>query len=245
MQEAGVGLAGPHRAGHDTRNDVRRPRRVVEAPARRRRQRAVGREVRHVGLPVAEEHLDHVRDALVDVVLREVEPVAHGEQVAQGDGVARVVAGGPLGHRSGGIEVEPPVADEQADHGVEHRLGHRPAQQRCVGGHPRRRTVEVLQRSLVALDDDAPAVHDDDGEGLGHRPVVGEDVVEQRRQIDPGRELARGPLLGRPFHAGGLRRQRDQAAHTEERKAISAALVSAGFSCWTQCAAPSTTVVPR
>ena len=182
---------------------------------------------------------------VVDVVLHEVEPVAHGQHLAQRDGVARVVVVGPLGHGGGGVEVEPPVADEQADHRVEHRLGHRPAEQRRVGGHRRGRAVEVLQCALVALDDDAPAVHDDDGERLGQRPVVVEDLVEQRGQVDAGREIARGPVLGRPVHAGGLRRQRDQVAHTEERKDNSAALVSAGFSCWTQWAAPSTTVVPR
>ena len=245
MQEPRVALAGPHRAGHDARDDVRRPRRVVETLARRRRQWAVGGEVRHVGLAVAEEHLHGVGDAVVDVVLHEVEPVAHGEQLAQGDGVARVVGRGPLGHRRRGIEVEPALADEQSDHRVQHRLGDRPAEQRRVGGHPRRRAVEVLQCALVALDDEPPAVHDEDGEGLGHGPLVVEDVVEQRRQVDAGREIAQGPVPGRPVQAGGLRRQRDEVAHTEERKDSSAALVSAGFSCWTQWAAPSTTVVPR
>ena len=79
MQEAGVVLGRPDRAGHDARDDVRRPRRIVEARPGGRGQRAVGGEMRHVGLPVAEQHLHHVRDAVVDVVLHEVEPVAHRE----------------------------------------------------------------------------------------------------------------------------------------------------------------------
>jgi hypothetical protein len=49
--------------------------------------------VGHVRLTGAEEHLDHIGDPLVDVVLDEIEPVAHGQQLAQRDGVARVVGG--------------------------------------------------------------------------------------------------------------------------------------------------------
>ena len=64
--------------------------------------------------PVAEEHLDHVGDAAVDVVLHEVQPVAHGEQLAQRDGVAGVAPVGPLGHVGRSIEVEPTLTDEQA-----------------------------------------------------------------------------------------------------------------------------------
>ena len=55
------------------------------------------------------------------------------------------------------------------------------------------------------------------------------------RSTPAGRSPA-GHVLGGPGHPGGLRRQRDQVAHTEARKASSAALVSAGFSCCTQCA---------
>ena len=103
----------------------------------------------------------------------------------------------------------------------------------------------MLQCALVALEDEPPAVHDEDGEGLGHGPLVVEDIVEQRCEVDAGREIAHGPVPGRPVQAGGLRRQRDEVAHTEERNDNSAALVSAGFSCCTQCAAPWMTVVPR
>ena len=103
----------------------------------------------------------------------------------------------------------------------------------------------MLQLALIALGDDAPAVDDEHGEGLGQRTVVVEDLVEQRRQVDARWERALGPVLGGPGHTGGLWRQRDQAAHTEARKANSAAFVSAGFSCCTQWPAPSTTVVPR
>ena len=103
----------------------------------------------------------------------------------------------------------------------------------------------MLQRALIVLGHDAPAVHDEDGECLGQWPVGVEDLVEQRGQVDAGGQLALGPVLGGPVHTGGLPRQRDQVAHTEERKANSAALVSAGFSCCTQWPAPSITVAPR
>ena len=103
----------------------------------------------------------------------------------------------------------------------------------------------MLQRALVALGHEAPAVDDEDGEGPGQRATVVEDLVEQWVEVHAARHFARRPLLGRPVHAGGLRRQRDESAHTEERNDNRAALVSAGFSCCTQWAAPSTTVVPR
>ena len=58
---------------------------------------------------------------------------------------------GPLGHGGRRVEVEPAVADEEADHGVQHGLGHRPAEQRRLRRHRRGRAVEVLERALVAL----------------------------------------------------------------------------------------------
>ena len=102
----------------------------------------------------------------------------------------------------------------------------------------------MLQRALVALGDDPPAVDHDDGERLGERPVVVEGLVEQRGQVDTRRERAFRPALGGPVHAGGLAWQRDQVAHTEARNDSRAALVSAGRSCCTQWPAPSTTVAP-
>ena len=113
-----------------------------------------------------------------------------------------------------------PSATSRPDHRVQYRLRHRPAEQRCLGCHRRGRTVEVLQRALVALGHDAPAVDDQHGEGLGHRPIVVEDLVEQRVEVDARRHVARGPVLGGPGRSGGLRRQRDQAAHHrgEERQ---------------------------
>jgi hypothetical protein len=140
--------------------------------------------VRHVGLALAEEHLHHVRDAVVDVVLDEVEAVAHGEEVAQRDGVARVGRVGPLGHRGGCVEIEPAGAHHETHHGVQHRLGHGPAEQRRPGRHRRGRAVEVLQRALVALGHDPAPVDHHDGERGGERSLVVEDLVEQRLEID-------------------------------------------------------------
>ena len=91
--------------------------------------------MRHVVLPGAEEHLDHVGDALVHVVLDEVEPVTHGQQLAHRDGVTRVVGIGPLGDVGRAVEVEQPVTDEEADDRVQHGLGHRPAEQPGLWRH--------------------------------------------------------------------------------------------------------------
>ena len=201
--------------------------------------------MRHVGLALPEEHVHHVRDPVVDVVLHEGQPVPHGEELAQRDGVAGVAGIGPLGHGGGGVEVHLAVADQQADHRLQHRLGHRPAEQRRLGRHRCRRPVEVLERALVALGDEPPAVHHDDGERPGERPVVVEGLVEQRGQVDTRRECALGPALGGPAHADGLGWQRDEVAHTEARNDSRATLVSAGRSCCTQWPAPSTTVAPR
>ena len=70
--------------------------------------------------------------------------------------------------------------------------------------------------------------------------VVVERLVEQFSQVDAGRERALGPRGGGPGDPGRLARKGDEVAHREERKDNSAALVAAGFSCCTQCPAPST-----
>ena len=88
---------GPDLPGHDAGDDVGRSRRVVEHRARRvdhRPGRGVGG---HVGLPLAEQHLDHVGHGVDLVDLVEVEPVPHGQQVVQRDGrpgVGRVLPAG-------------------------------------------------------------------------------------------------------------------------------------------------------
>ena len=110
----------------------------------------------------------------------------------------------------------------------------------------------MLQRACVALGDDPAPVDHHDGERGGESSFVVEDPLEQRFEVDAPWQLSLGPVLGGPRHAGRLRGKGDERAHTgkrpahtEERKDSSAALVSAGFSCCTQWAAPSTTVVPR
>ena len=245
MQEAGVGLARPDGAGHDTRDDVGRARGVVEASARLGGQAPVGGVVRHVGLAVTEEHGDGVGDALVHVVLDPVETVAHGEQLTQCDGAPRVAGSGPLGHGGRRVEVEAAVPHEKAHDRVQHGLGHGPAEQRGVAGHGCRRPVEVLQRAVVALGHDTAARHDQHGEGRGQWPLVVEHLVEQRLQVHRNGQRALRPFFCRPRHPGRLRRQRDETAHTEARKDSRAVFVSAGRSCCTQCPAPSTTVAPR
>jgi hypothetical protein len=140
--------------------------------------------VGHVTLPGAEEHLDHVGDALVDVVLDEVEPVAHGQQLAQGDGAPRVVGGRPLRDAGRAGEVDEAVPDEQSDDGVQHRLGHRPAEQPGLARHRLGGPVEVLEPAPVALGHDPAAMDHDDGVGGGEWPVVVAHLIQQRVERD-------------------------------------------------------------
>ncbi len=234
VQEAGVGLTRPNGAGDDARDDVRRARRVGEPGARGRGERAVGCEVGHVVLALTEEHLDHVGHAVVLVVLHELESVADRQQLAQRDGMTRIVWVGPFGHSRRRVQVQSAVADEHADDRVQHGLGHRPAEQRRCRGHGRGRAVEMLEHALVALGYDFAAVHDQHAEGRGQRAVVVKHFVEQWAYVDAGRERTLGPGLSRPGDPCRLAGECDQAAHTEARNESSAALVSAGFSCCTQ-----------
>ena len=72
-----------------------------------------------------------MRDVAVDVVLDEPQTWTHLEQVEQGD---RLLVGAvPLGHGGGGVDVEQPVADEDPDGGVRHRLGRAPRHQSRLG----------------------------------------------------------------------------------------------------------------
>ena len=207
MEEADVRFAWPDGPGHDARDDVRRPRRVVEAPTGFGGERPVGGEARHVAAAVSEEHGDDVGHPVVDIVLDEVEPVAHGEQLAQGDGVTRVGGVGPFGNEDRRVEVEPPVPDEDADGGVKHRLRHRPAEQRGLGRDRRGGRIEVLERAGVALEDESAPVDHGEGEGDGQRTFVVEGLRQRPADVDPRREVARRPPLGRPGHPVGLNRQ--------------------------------------
>ena len=119
------------------------------------------------------------------------------------------------GHGGRRIEVEPALPDEQAHRGVQHRLGHGPAEQRRLRRDRGRRLVEVLERAGVALGDEPPALHHHHGEGGGQRSVGVEDLVEQWRQRDAVGHAALGPGLGRPGHARRLAGQRDERAHSD------------------------------
>jgi len=87
---------------------------------------------------------------LGDVVgLVEVEAVGHSQKVIEGDLVPGVGWFAPLGNggRSSGVELF--AFDEDAHHGVEHALGHRPRKQRRGGVAP----------GSVVLHHEAAAVH--------------------------------------------------------------------------------------
>ena len=168
---------------HEPRDDVRRPRGVVVAGAGFGGQRPVGGKVGHVVLAGSEEHLDDVAGPGVLVVLGEGEPVTHGEQVPQGDGPARIARAGPLGNGGGGIEVEATLVDQHADHDAEHRLGHRPAEQRHLGGHGSRLGDEGPEGTVVPLGHDSAPVDDHHGVGGGERAIVVDGRVEQHGQV--------------------------------------------------------------
>ncbi len=159
----------------------------------------------HVGLPVAEQHGDDVGDPVVDVVLGEVQAVAHGQQMAQRDGVRGSPGADHSGTSAGASRSSRPSLDQEADHGVQHRLGHRPTQQACLDGDRLGRAVEVRQPALVPLGHEPAAVDDDDGVGGGQRARVVADLVQQRVEGDLGRDAGARPLGRGPRDAAGLR----------------------------------------
>ena len=91
-----------------------------------------------------------------------------------------------------------PLGDEHADHGVQHRLGHGPAQQRRFLCDGLRRPVEVFDGMGIALRDETAAVNHDRGVCQAQRSLLVEQVVEQRLERHALRCLARRPRLGRP-----------------------------------------------
>jgi hypothetical protein len=162
-----------------------------------RERRGVGCRI---GLARAEEHLDHVGSAGVDVVLAEEEPAPHLQELVDGDPPARVTRRPPRGVVGGRRDVESLLAHQDADRGVEHALRHRP-------GDVRRRRIEALG---VALSHDRAPVDDQHrvrrAEALGLRERVVERAIEEI-PVHPAVELRAGPAVRRPGNALRLRRQ--------------------------------------
>ena len=176
-QERPHRVAGADLATDDGGDDVGRAGRVVEDGAGVVGEGPSLRVGGHVGLTLAEEHLDHVRHAGVDVVLGPLEAVAHLQQLVERDGRPLVV---PSRDAGGVVEPQPSLPHEHTDGGVQHRLRHRPRQERRVRLDGLGRSVEVRQRAPVALEQEAPALHHGDGVGGAVALLVGEHLVDDR-----------------------------------------------------------------
>ncbi len=112
---------------------------------------------RMVGGAFSEQHADAVRDLSVDVVLDELQPGSHLEQVQQSDPL--LVGALPFGNVGGRFEVEQTVADQQPDSGVGDRLGGAPGDQRGVGRQHFARPEHRFWLGAVSLGDDLATVH--------------------------------------------------------------------------------------
>jgi hypothetical protein len=172
-------------------------------------QRLVGRESRRVGATALEEHLDGVRVELVVVHLDERETAAHAQQLIDADLAARIAVTPPGGHVRALRDVDPSLAHQNADHGMQEALGHGPRGQR--GGRVDARTVP--------LDHDASARHDQQGVRRSQgrdilRARIGEksrDVGLDRGGIRSHGQPAPGPRIAGVGSALGLRGQTRQA----------------------------------
>ena len=110
----------------------------------------------------------------------------------------------PLRDRGGTGDRQPPLADQDSDEGVDHRLGHRPREHRRVGAVARR----------VALGHDPPLVHHHHRLGSARRSLrrLGEGALDggpergarrlRRRQLRAGRR-DRAPRRGCRRRGGG------------------------------------------
>ena len=112
-------------------DDVGRAAGVVPHGARLVDQRQRAAYAAMSSLPGAVQHLDAVADRVVDVVLDELQPRAHLEQLLERDRLLRRAP--PRGDRRRRVDVEQAVADGDADRGVRDALGHAPRDQRRVG----------------------------------------------------------------------------------------------------------------
>ena len=102
--------------------------------------------------------------------IADVEAAVHAQQVVDGDRVTRIARIGPGGDRRRPVERELALPHQDADQGVGHRLGGRPAHHLRVDAIARR----------IALGDHPAVVHDHHrlGVAIGRRGVLGEGPVE-------------------------------------------------------------------
>ncbi len=122
------------------------------------RKPLVGRVQSRVGT-VQQHHRDirqRVRCALV-----ELQPTAHAQQVIERDLSPLVRL--PFRHRDRPLDREPALLHQNADQRVGDRFGHRPAEEGRVRSEP----------LGIALGDDVPIAHDDDGPGASRPFGIG------------------------------------------------------------------------
>ncbi len=211
-QEAAIVLRGAECAGDGGGHEVAGAAGVRVALTGLRGEPALRRVCGHVLRTRAEEHVDDVGVAVVlGVRLVEVEPVAHLKHLLQCDGAARVrVRLAPPGQRGRGVRAQTALADEDAHHRVQHRLGHRPGQQTRIGADRLGRPVEEHELPGVPLVDEAAAMDDHHRLGLADRLLRIEGLGQQGLEALVGGQRPARPLLGRPGQAVRLRGQRDR-----------------------------------
>ncbi len=136
--------------------------------------------------------------------LADVEAAVHAQQVVDRDGAARVLRVGPGGDRRGPFERKLALLRQDADQGVGHGLGGRPAHDLRVDAVARR----------IALGDHPAVAHHDHGLGV----AIGRCARSQRRR-DRARALGRPAGLDdlRAGNAGSSGRARACAASARRR----------------------------
>ena len=139
---------------------------------------------------------------LTDLVLPrdEGEPVAHCQEIANPDLVARIGVVAPLRDQGQLIGVESTIVDQRSDDGVQYRLGHRPRQELAFGGDGLTRSVEVELLAAVALGEHLAALDDDDGV-RDPEVLLREHLVDDRVEFVLMRRFAPRPLARRPGDA--------------------------------------------
>jgi hypothetical protein len=174
-------------------------------------QRQPGRVSRRIQPALAEEHFGRIvlggighADLAIGLAVHHLHPLFPGDRGAS-------VAGRPawIAHRL--VRIELALARCDPDHRLGDRFRHRP------GDEPRPRPESVA----VPFGDEATALHEHHRTCLAQKVVDAIDDVEQLRQrvgVHARGEQTGRPLLRRPGHALGLRRQRHQRRREEQER---------------------------
>lgn len=74
----------------------------------------------------AKQHLDHIGDAGINIVLGKFQPARHAQELVQRDRATRIIQALPFGHVRRGVDVDLSLAQEDADKGLGDAFGLRP-----------------------------------------------------------------------------------------------------------------------